>query len=223
MNQKIYSKKISSGLASITSGILTTLLYDIFSSSSAYELTKESDVLWKITSTVNSHPMEKSLFIIFLFIVFWLLLEKGLPFITDRIISFTTKEKTVFTNQYISKHYKITKDRIINIIGVMSSDSELNNCLLEDLFECIHNLQVLFDTSSKAKKASVENVFRHDNQFFLANKYISKFDYISLLDLLNTNLEKANISKCSTDLQGFIEKDLTNAKEIINDLRAVIQ
>ena len=223
MTHQLFESKLWKAITAVASGIMTSLLYDLFSQTS-YVLQQEgtqyilrqsnNDVRSVLLTALSVFLMFFIIWIIFIFIIqIGVKISKQLKF---HKIERIHRDKLV--NIYIN-----AKNQTIQLKKKFDNEPNANSAKLQlrELASIIIPLHTCFCPHNLRMKVHIKDYFRnpkHDTFLNVINM-VSKYEFLSLIELLNEILKNFNFYSNDDEL---MKNDCKNIAKLIDDLKNVV-
>ena len=214
-------KELIDSLSAITSGILTNIIYDGFFPY-YYEKVNTSDTI-KFVQIEKFNFFQKLLMIVSIFLLIWFFLAVLIPSIIKTVKILSYKKKKLHSQAAIVTIYNNINKKMQKLIqnNVFILFNNNTNCditvLSSEISNYINELHMIFCPSKYIQKKVVKSAFRHGNTVNDISKYISYYEFNSLINniefIFNLIFQNSN-----DDLQ---RKDYHLLYKKINDLKSL--
>ena len=211
--------KLWNAISALTSGVLTSLLYDSLSDSS-YVLEVEG-VQYVITS--NGLNFWGATFSIFAtFISLWVVISILIPFILRMKKRFSYKKIKRVKIKEMVRAFEIAKEEVVRLYPIFfpedpqGCDSELLKLHNRDLAKIILLLQNKFNPPNTKLRARVVNCFRNPEHtsFFTIHRRLSAYEFRAIVAVLQRMVDCVS----SVDNDDLLSKDCNQMKEALKNL-----
>lgn len=182
-----FIKKTWGALSAITSSILTSIIYDEFSSS-GYEIVCLGSSL-QLNEISEHNFFHKCLLIIFIFLFLWATISIAIPFFYYVLKRLQYRNKRKFRKSDILTAYQTSKEdtlRLLEKVWVLEQNcySSANVLYSEEISLIIIKLYNTFCPGKKHLDNVVKSAFRTGNTVYEIGRYISPFEYDELIGVV---------------------------------------
>ena len=211
--------KLWNAISALTSGVLTSLLYDSLSDSS-YILEIEGKQYIFTTSGLSFWGAIFSIFATF--ISLWVVISILIPFVLRMKRRFSYKKINRVNIKEMVRTFEIAKEEVLRLYPIFfpedsqRCDSELVKLHSRDLAKIILLLQYNFYPPNTKMRARVVNCFRKAEyaSFLTMHRRLSAYEFRAIVAMLQRMV--ACVS--SVDNDDLLSKDCTQMKEALSEL-----
>lgn len=211
---------ISNSMQAIATGILTDLIYDKFLSASYYEVIFEDKTIHKIVE-VNELPLYIQIPIIVLtFFCIWMFLSIIPPQIQHFMQYRKYNYKKIKNTKDVIKLYEENKQTITSVMQLtnnLPNDQKL--LYLHDIFVCINNLHSIFCSKNSLQITTCKSVFRTTQSINTKVNYLSKYEFLALISIIQSFLDEATKNNTNTMLKADVKGINDMIKELNNTIK----
>lgn len=211
--------KLRNAISALTSGVLTSLIYDSISSSS-YIL--EIDGKQHIISSIETSSWGAIGFILATFLFLWAIISVLIPLILRIKKRFEYAKIKRISSMELVRTLDIAKETIINLYPIFYPgddtryDSELVKLYSRDLASIILLLHKNFLPPNQKTRKIIMHYFRYSDHssIITINKKVSAYEFRSIITLLR-RMVICVIADCDDKL---LRKDCTEMKQALDEL-----
>ncbi len=201
--------KILSASSTITSGILTNLIYNEISTSHYQkQIINDIEIYVQIDKFSS---IAKVLIIALIFISIWLILSVVAPRLLYLKKSISHKREHALNTKEIMNSYIDMKEKVksISLLVAENKSSEYKLLYSDDLTNCVNTLHSVFCSKLKKQQTTVKATFRTSISINTKGVRISPYEFLALLSLTNDTIEEVMNSAnpdCKQDKENLIAK-----------------
>ncbi len=201
--------KILTASSTITSGILTDLIYNEISTSH-YQKQIIDDI--EIYVQIDKLPsVTKVLIIALIFISIWLILSVVAPRLLYLKKATSHKREHALNTKEIMNSYIMIKEKVKSISLLISENESSEYKLLysDDLTNCTNTLHSVFCSTLKKQQTTVRATFRTSTSINTKGIRISPYEFLALLSVIKDIIEEVMGStnpNCLKDKEKLIAK-----------------
>ena len=223
-NYKLIETKLWSALSALTSGVITSLIYDALSSSS-YMV--EIDGEQYMFTSIGISFWEAGGLILSTFLMIWALISVIIPLLLRLRKRFTYDKIKRINAKELIRTLDETKESVVSLYPVFvrestsMSDACFVNLYNRDLVKIILRLHSDFLPHNKKLRKIIEGYFRHQkhSSSIAIDRNISSYELDSLIALLREMVQSAKTNTYSDEL---MKKDCVEMEKALNDLNELV-
>lgn len=207
--------KILTASSTITSGILTDLIYNEISTSHYQKQIINDIEIYVQIDELSS--ISKVLIIALIFISIWLILSIIVPRLLYLKKSISHKREHSLNTKEIMNSYIDIKEKVKSL-SLLVSENELPEYKLlysDDLTNCVNTLHSVFCSKLKKQQTTVRATFRTSISINTKGVRISSYEFLAVLSVINDIIEEV-MSSGNIDCKQDKENLLAKLKEIKN-------
>lgn len=213
-------------LSSITSAVLTEFVVELFLdlfTTNEYSIIYHDQINKSIQIVQNSNGIGSFLLgILFVFIVYFILFLLSTTIISLLAYLSTNRfhRKKIYTKTQLVSSYNAIKKEIISLYSEYRNNEtrlEERIILIGSFAAQINSLHKIFVADGSANPILVKKIFRNANSsdILRAGEYITPYEYIALLDLVESFMQE----QLNTKYKDCIQNDIISIQNVIKELK----
>ena len=213
----LFEEKAINAIGALTSGVLTSLIYDGITKSSY--LVKREGINYIIYS-IGTNPWSTIVFVLLMFCLIWASITIALPqiLVLKKRISYARiprfKQKELLK---IIENSKVTTIRLMKVFSEDTKDNDLQILYFRDITRTVLVLHRSFCPRSKIMKKRVEQFFRtkEHSTIYSIDRKGSGYEFIIVIKMLRQLIEQVKNTQINNLL---FDKDYKQVTCLLNEL-----